>query len=195
VSAPPAEFEPIETARLRLRRFAAADLPAFLAYRNDPEVARYQGWETISAGEADAFLRKQDATEPGMPGSWLQIAMEEKASGTVIGDCGLHVREDDPRQGEIGFTLSRANQGRGLAREAVAEVLDYAFGTLGMHRMIAVTDARNAAAATLLERIGMRREGHFIQNIWFKGAWGDEFQYAVLREEWLARRAAERPGG
>jgi RimJ/RimL family protein N-acetyltransferase len=192
VSAPPAGFAEVETARLRLRRFTAADLPAFLAYRNDPEVARYQGWETISAEEADAFLRKQDATEPGAPGSWFQIAMEEKASGTVVGDCGLHVREDDARQGEIGFTLSRAHQGRGLAHEAVTAVLDYAFGTLRLHRMIAITDARNAASVALLERIGMRREGHFIQNVWFKGAWGDEFQYAVLAEEWLARRTAER---
>ena len=185
-------FEPIETARLRLRRFTAADLPALIAYRNDPEVARYQGWETFSAEEADAFLHGQDATEPGAPGAWLQIAMEEKASGTVVGDCALHVREDDARQGEIGFTLSRAHQGRGLAREAVTAVLDYAFGTLGLHRMIAVTDARNAAAPALLERIGMRREGHFLQNVWFKGAWGDELQFAVLAEEWLGRRAAER---
>jgi RimJ/RimL family protein N-acetyltransferase len=195
VSAPPAEFAEVETARLRLRRLTAADLPALIAYRNDPEVARYQNWETFSAEEADAFLREQDATEPGTPGSWFEIAMEEKASGTMVGDCALHVRKDDPRQGEIGFSLSRAHQGRGLASEAVAAVLDYAFGTLGLHRIIAVTDARNAASAALLERIGMRREGHFIQNIWFKGAWGDELQYAVLAEEWLARRTAERSGG
>ncbi len=181
MSAAPAGFEPIETARLRLRRFTAADLPAFLAYRNDPEVARYQGWEIISADEADSFLRKQNATEPGTPGSWFQIAMEEKASGTVIGDCGLHVREDDARQGEIGFTLSRAHQGRGLAREAVTAVLDYAFGTLGAapDDGRAERGRRGAAGADR-----MRRERHFIQNIWCKGAWGDEFQYAVLREEW-----------
>jgi RimJ/RimL family protein N-acetyltransferase len=192
VSAPPVGFAEVETARLRLRRLTAADLPALIAYRNDPEVARYQGWETFSAEEADTFLAKQDATEPGTPGSWFEIAMEEKASGTMVGDCALHVRADDPRQGEVGFTVSPAHQRRGLASEAVAAVLDYAFGTLGLHRIIAVTDARNAASAALLERIGMRREGHFIQNIWFKGAWCDEFQYAVLAEEWLAKRAAER---
>lgn len=188
--APPVGFAGLETARLRLRRFTAADLPALMAYRNDPEVARYQSWETFSADEADAFLRKQDATDPGAPGSWFQFAMEEKESGSLVGDCALHVREDDPRQGEIGFTLARAHQGRGLAREAVTAVLDHAFGALGLRRIVAVTDAENAPAAALLERIGMRCEGHFIQNVWFKGAWGDEFQFAVLREEWQGRRAA-----
>ena len=51
-------FTNIETARLRLRRFAEADLPAFIAYRNDPDVARYQSWEGISEAEAVAFVRE-----------------------------------------------------------------------------------------------------------------------------------------
>lgn len=54
--------------------------------------------------------------------------------------------------------------------------------------MFAITDARNDAAARLLQRIGMRREAHFIQNVWYKGAWDDEFSFAILCEEWLARR-------
>jgi RimJ/RimL family protein N-acetyltransferase len=51
-----------------------------------------------------------------------------------------------------------------------------------------VTDAENAAAATLLERVGMRREGHLLENVWFKGAWGSEFLYAILAREWRARQ-------
>ena len=40
----------------------------------------------------------------------------------------------------------------------------------------------------MLERLGLRREGHFVQNVWFKGKWGDEYLYAILRNEWLQRR-------
>lgn len=179
----------LRTARLRLRPFAEADLPAFVAYRRDPEVARYQGWdETFSWENAVAFLEKQRAHAIGTPGAWTQIAIEESATGALLGDCALHVRADDPRQAEIGFTLARGSQGRGFAAEAVRTLLDFAFGTLGLHRVIAITDAKNAAAARLLERVGFRREGHYIQNVWFKGAWGDELSFALLRDEWAQQR-------
>ncbi len=102
-------------------------------------------------------------------------------------DCALRVDESDARLGEIGFTLSRKYQGQGLGAEAVRALLGYVFDTLRMHRVIGVTDAKNTAAAAVLERMGMRREGHFIENIFFKGAWGDEFQYALLSREWARR--------
>jgi RimJ/RimL family protein N-acetyltransferase len=94
----------------------------------------------------------------------------------------------DHQQAEIGFTFSRDYQGKGLAREAAACVLDYAFNGLGLHRVIAITDCANERSVALLGRLGMRREGHFIENVWFKGRWGDEYQYATLREEWLRKR-------
>jgi RimJ/RimL family protein N-acetyltransferase len=180
----------LRTARLRLRAMTEADLPAFVAYRRDPEVARYQGWdETFSADDARALFEKLRGVAPGTPGAWFRFAIEEAASGALLGDCALHVREDDPRQAEIGFTLARGHQGRGYGAEAVGAVLEYAFTMLGLHRVFAVTDARNDAAARLLQRIGMRREAHFIQHVWYKGAWGDEFSFAILRDEWLARES------
>ena len=72
-------------------------------------------------------------------------------------------------------------------------MLDYAFGTLGLHRIIAVADCRNAPSVALLEQLGMRREGHFLENVWFKGRWSDEYLYAVLRHEWLRKRTRESP--
>jgi RimJ/RimL family protein N-acetyltransferase len=57
MSLEPVVYTSIETARLQLRRFAEADLPAFNTYRNDPDVARYQSWEGISEAEAVAFVR------------------------------------------------------------------------------------------------------------------------------------------
>jgi len=87
----------------------------------------------------------------------------------------------------IGFTLDSSQQSNGYATEAVHCLLDYVFNSLNKHRVIAITDCQNAKSIALLERMGMRREGHFLQNIWFKGAWGDEYQYAILRSEWLAK--------
>ena len=178
------EFVPIETARLRLRRFAAADLATFIAYRNDPAIARFQSWEGITEAEAVAFLRAVEAAPAGVPGEWLQIAVERKDSGRMIGDCAFKVMEDDTRQAEIGYTLAREAHGQGFATEAVAALLTYLFTALDLHRVVAIVDVRNAASVALLERLGMRREGHFLQNVWFKGAWGDEYLYAILRDEW-----------
>jgi RimJ/RimL family protein N-acetyltransferase len=181
----PVVFTNIETARLQLRRFAEADLPAFIAYRNDPDVARYQSWEGISEGEAVAFMREQQMAPAGEPGEGLQIVIERKDSGRMIGDCFFKVMEDDPRQAEIGYTLAREAQGHGFATEAVAALLTWAFPTFDLHRIIAIVDVKNTASVALLERLGLRREGHFRENIWFKGAWGDEYLYAILRDEWL----------
>jgi RimJ/RimL family protein N-acetyltransferase len=179
-------FRSLETERLILRRFTNADLPILLAYRNDPEIARFQSWESFSQEEAQAFLQEQQGLEPGMPGKWFQFAIELKSSGLLIGDSALHVDEQG-RQGEIGFTLGRQHQGKGFAIEAVSKVFDYAFMQLNLHRIAAITDCRNHSSVALLERLGLRREGHFIQNIFFKGEWGDEYSYAVLKEEWSRR--------
>jgi RimJ/RimL family protein N-acetyltransferase len=186
-----AEFTTIETERLRLRRFADADLPAFIAYRNDPEVARYQSWESITEERAIAFVREQQKAPIGKPGEGIQIAIERKDNGRMIGDCYFNLMEDDPRQAEIGYTLAREAQGQGFGSEAVAALLTWAFAAFDLHRIIATVDARNTASVALLERLGLRREAHFRQNIWFKGAWGDEYLYAILREEWPSAAAAQ----
>ncbi len=177
-------FQVLETARLRLRHFSEADLPTFLAYRNDPEIARYQSWETITAGQARALISEQLHLHPGTPGTWFQFAIALKTTDDLIGDCMLHVRADDPQQGEIGYTLAREEQGRGYATEAIRAVLTYAFETLDLHRVIATVDCRNTPSIRLLERVGMRREGHFLQDAWYKGEWCDDYLYALLHVEW-----------
>src|SRR5216683_8057742 len=187
-----AVYTTLETPRLRLRHFRDADLALFMAYRNDPEVARYQGWEGISEPGARAFLQEQKEIQPGVPSQWFQIAVELKETGMLVGDCALKIEEHDERQAEIGYTLSRAYQGRGIASEAVSCVLEYAFVTLGLHRVIAITACENAGSVALLERLDLRREGHFRQNVWLKGKWRDEFLYALLQEEWRSARCTNR---
>jgi len=136
------------------------------------------------------LIAGQSGHSPDIPGTWFQLAITRADSGEMIGDCGLHCRQEDPRQMEIGITLAPAHQGHGYATEALGVVLDYLFVRLGKHRVTATTDADNAAAAALLRRLGFRREGHFIDNVWFKGKWGSEFSFALLRREWEQRQPA-----
>src|SRR5262245_26612196 len=104
-------FTSLETTRLRLRHFQEADRALFMAYRNDPAVARYQSWEGITDTEARAFIQAMKEIQPWVPGEFLQIAIELKETGLLVGDCALKIDEDDERQAEIGFTLARTSQG------------------------------------------------------------------------------------
>jgi RimJ/RimL family protein N-acetyltransferase len=179
-------FAEIESPRLILRRFRNSDLEPFLAYLNDPQVARYQTWESYTEEAAREVIEKQLDLVPGLPGEWFTFALELKETLVLIGHVALKML--DEAQAEIGFTLSLSAQGKGLAFEAVARVLDYSFTKLKLHRVVAIADCENERSIALLGRLGLRREGHFIQNIWFKGRWGSEYLYAILRDEWLGRK-------
>lgn len=175
----------LKTQRLRLRPFHEADLEPFAAYRSNPEVARYQSWNTpYTLEQAQAFYEEMQREQPGTPGSWYQLAVERLDTPSIIGDCYFHIFANDPRQAEIGFTFAPQHQRQGYATEAVRRLLGYLFGELNLHRVTATCDAENSPSARLLERVGMRHEGHFVENIWFKGAWGSEYLYALLQREW-----------
>jgi RimJ/RimL family protein N-acetyltransferase len=183
-----------ETPRLRARPFALEDVETFVGYRQDPDVERYQSWSGYTLQEGRALIASMQDASLGVPGEWYQIALEEQATGALVGDLALRVDATEPREAEIGFTLAPAYQGRGYASEAVRALLGHLFETLGMHRVVAVTDVLNEPAAALLQRVGMRREAELVENVFFKGAWGSEFLFAILDREWaqLVRRT---PGG
>ncbi|WP_345871984.1 GNAT family protein [Shewanella algae] len=176
-------MEPITSTNLTLRRLRASDLAAFSRYRQEPQVARYQSWDTFSFEQAKT-LYEAIPKAWALSGHWYQLAIE-LTDGTLAGDLALHFI--DEQQVELGFSLDPLWQRRGIAREAVFAVLDYLFRELGRHRVIAITDTENRPAWRLLEALGFRREGHFIDNIFFKGRWGCEYQYALLAKEWLSK--------
>ena len=115
--------------------------------------------------------------------SWFQLAVEIQANGALAGDVGIHFL-DHGRQAELGMTFSPAYQHQGYAREAMRAVMALLFEQLAHHRLTAVVDTRNTGAIKLLEGLGFRREAHYRQNIFFKGEWGDEYLYALLRSEY-----------
>lgn len=113
------------------------------------------------------------------------MAIAGRQTNELIGDCGLQILGPDSRQARFGVTVAREFQGRGYATEAIAGLLDYLFREMNLHRVQADVDPQNVPSCSLLERLGLRREGHFRQSLWFKGRWADEYLYAILREEWL----------
>jgi len=140
---------------LKLRRLRTSDLPAFQAYRRDPEVGRWQGWTPQPDAEALAFLAEMAAAPLFAPGRWTQLAIADAATDLLLGDLGIHIAADG-REAEFGFTLARAAQGRGLAGAAVRAATALVLAQTTVQRIHAQTDARNAACIRLLERLGAR---------------------------------------
>lgn len=167
----------LTTPRLIVRPFREADLPAFTAYRNDPAVARYQGWALPYPAEAaQDMLSGRALGEDG----WVQRAVTLPA-GTLLGDVALNTHGP---QAELGVTLATHAQGRGYAREALTALIAHAFAVLGLHRLHAGIDPRNEPVTRLLTRLHFRHEGTHIQSYWHRGEWTDEATYALLRSEW-----------
>lgn len=136
-----------------LRRLRPTDLAGFQAYRHDPEVGRWQGWQPQADAQALAFLEEMADGPLFQPGTWTQLGIADDLTGQLIGDLGVHVSADG-REAEFGFSLARAAQGRGLASAAVRAAIAQVFEQTAVQHIHAQTDARNAACLRLLERLG-----------------------------------------
>ena len=152
----------IDTGPTRLRRLTLADLPAFLTYRNDPDVARYQSWEAMDAARAAAFLKAMSEKTPLLsPGHWTQIAVADAETDALLGDMGWHVSQDG-REVELGITLASAAQGKGHATRAMQSAVAEVFRRTEAARVVAFADLRNAPSRALLRRAGFHSLGEQI---------------------------------
>jgi aminoglycoside 6'-N-acetyltransferase len=182
-------FKELASERLVLRRFRPDDLATFVSYRSDPDVARYQSWNApYSPGDGEQLIKNMRLQHPDTPGEWFQFAIALRASGELIGDCGAKPSAYDPVHTQIGYTIGRAHQRRGYGIEAVRTLLGYLFDARGMHRVTANCDGRNTASMSLLERVGMRKEGVMLASVWAKGEWTDDVLFAMLATEWPGSR-------
>ena len=185
-------FTELTGPRVALRRFHPDDLDRFVAYRSSEQVARFQSWDApYPREEGERFIREIAEDDPDTAGEWFQFAVALRSSGQLIGDCAAMPHADDPRQCDIGFTLSSEHQGHGYASEAVRLLLTYLFTARAKHRITAYCDPRNAPSVALLERLGMRREGHLRESTWAKGEWTDDLVYGLLHDEWHGTARAQ----
>jgi len=152
---------------------------------------RWLYWGPRSEAEVREWLHGQIARARDAPETGVALAVDLIATGEMTGHVSLSVEVPAQRQGEIGFIFHPDHQGSGYATEAARALLALAFEAYGLHRVSGRLEARNVASARVLERLGMRREAHLVENEWVKGEWQSELVYALLEREW---RALSGPG-
>jgi len=176
-------------------RGLASDLEALHAIHGDEENVRWLYNDARTLGEARKLLAlKAAGIALRAEGEWLSAAVELRATGELVGDISLLWASVAHRQGELGFIFQLSHQGKGYATEAARPMLAYAFDVVGLHRVIGRLEPRNRGSARVLEKLGMRREAHLVENEWVKGEWQSELVYAILAHEWRGGSAGTEPG-
>ncbi|MBT0994101.1 GNAT family N-acetyltransferase [Cellulomonas sp. DKR-3] len=146
---------PLTTPRLVLRGHRPQDLDDLLVFHSDPAVTRYIPWPVRDREQTRAALAAKLDRTTAAPGEWLVLAVEERRTGTVVGEVLLR-HADEP---EVGYVLRADRQGRGLAAEAVGALLTAASSSLQVTTVVAVVVDGNAASVRLLGRLGFRGAG------------------------------------
>ena len=118
--------------------------------------------------------------------------MLKKENGKMIGNCGLYMDDEKRATAMLGWYIHRDYWNQGYATEAVKALLKFGFEDLELHRIHAECNTDNIASARVMEKVGMRREGHFIKNrfdrVGDRKMWYSEFFYGILREEYLNKQ-------
>ncbi|HEY3339453.1 MAG TPA: GNAT family protein [Propionicimonas sp.] len=176
-------MEGFTTDRLAVRRFRTTDGPALHAYLSRPEAVRFEPYPVQSAQDCERLAGER----AGDPAFWAVCLAD---TGDLVGNLYLSRQQPDAwRTYELGYVFNPDHWGRRFATESAAALVSACFAG-GAHRIVARCDPRNLASWRLLERLGFRREGHFIRSASFTtdaaGApvWHDGYLYACLAEEW-----------
>ena len=182
-------FRPIETERLVIRKFRPNDYKALYEYLSDEMVVRFEPYDpyTLEQAKREAEYRSH---------SDEYFAVTRKEDDVLIGNLYLGKRQFNCY--ELGYIFNRNWQMSGFATESAAALLEYAFGNLHAHRVVAECNPLNYRSRKLMERLGMRREAELKKNVFFRKdssgqpVWQDTLQYAMLSEEWKERHESEK---
>ena len=173
----------LDTPRLRLRWLTPDDVPALYAVFGDPEVCRYWSRPAL-ADVAGAQALQREIAAAFADRSLFQWGIARRDTGRVVGTCTLAALSVAHARAEVGFALARACWGRGYVAEALPAMVRFAFATLGLHRLEADADPRNAASIRALERVGFVREGYQRERYWMSDEWQDAVLFGLLRRDW-----------
>jgi [ribosomal protein S5]-alanine N-acetyltransferase len=177
---------PVRTARLNLREFVRSDFHAVHAYSSDPRVTRYLFFGPRDEDSTADYLDGLLASQRERPRTRFELAVEEIASGRVIGACDLSFIERNVV--DLGYMLGTENWGKGYATEIALALVDAAFFDLRAARVISTVDINNGASIRVLEKIGMRWEAVFRKHRRAKNRWWDCHLFVLPREVWEASR-------
>ena len=182
----------IETERLILRPFLETDAADVFEYLEKPAVNCFASMKLNSLEEARAEMKKRvGETE-------YYFAITLKDTGKVIGEIDAYPEPGEPHADESApqdtfspcWMLNKAYQGKGYAYEAAHAFFDYLFKEKGARRIYAYTEDYNTSSQHLCEKLGMRREGLFLEFISFVNNedgtphYENTYQYAILKKEW-----------
>jgi ribosomal-protein-alanine N-acetyltransferase len=174
----------LETDRLILRAMRVSDAADMYAYACRPSVTEYLTWDPHQSVDVtrEYLVYVGQRYRTGDFYDWSIICKED---GHMIGTCGFTSFNCPADSGEIGYVLSPAYQGRGLATEAVRRVLHFGFEELSLHRIEAHFIQGNEASRRLMERVGMTFEGFARESMRIKGRYRTIGTCAILRREFL----------
>ena len=186
----------IETERLILRPMQMSDVDDLLEYQSQPEIVKYIPWpprtreQVMEAAEKTIATGKFDIHEDH---DYIVLVWELKSGpgvesnrvGKVIGQSNMGLRSKRDRCADIGWVTHPAFQRKGFAHEATRALMQFAFESFPLNRIIADIDTRNPDSAAMAEKLGMRREGEFIDSEFFKGDWCSMWLYAILKREFI----------
>jgi ribosomal-protein-alanine N-acetyltransferase len=174
----------LESGRLYLRELKESDLRDVHEYASQEIVSQYQQWGPNSLEESQVFVTEVMADAKKEPRTRFVFAVVLKESEKLIGAVEFNVRDSANKAGEIGYTLNPDFWGQGIATETAKMMLKLGFSEMGLHRIYATCDPRNAASQKVLEKIGMGKEGRMREDILMKDGWRDSLLYSVLEHEW-----------
>jgi len=178
---------PIETERLLLREFVRTDESDLHEFAADPVVSRYDVWGPNTREVSHGVVQRRLLEQKSWPRDDVTLAAELRHESKLIGSVRLWKIDQENRTVEIGYSFNSRYWNMGYGTESASALLDAAFRVLEMHRVIATCDTRNVGSWRVMEKVGMRREGHFVKDKFQKGEWRDSFRYAILADEWRLR--------
>ncbi len=173
----------LETERLIIRPIKLDDKSEIFEYRCDKETNKYQGWIPEKMEDVETFIGNT-AKKINEPDSWFQLVVIERQSQKIIGDVGIHFFDHKIKQVEIGCTLNKDFHNKGYATESLKRVIDYLFNDFHMHRIFTSIHPLNINSIRLVERIGFRKEAHYVESLFSNGKWVDDLIYAMIEKDW-----------
>jgi len=175
-------FPILQTPRLRLDRICEADLPRLLYLRNNPQTMRYIDRPVAETIEDAKVLWQQMETgiENKQALSW---GLYVKGSTELIGFIGYWRAETENFRSEIGYMIAPEFEGKGLMSEALLAALQYGFGEMKLHSVVADINPSNERSKSLLLKFHFQREAYFRENIFYNGAFIDTEIYTMLKRD------------
>jgi [ribosomal protein S5]-alanine N-acetyltransferase len=172
----------IDGERIQLRDFESTDLDAMTAISGDPEVTSYLSFDTRTRDQQARLLAADIERAQADPRPDYYLAIIEKSTGLLVGFVRIGLMAHSA--GELGYAMRKDRWRHGYTAEASAMMLDFAFTTLGLHRVQAACGPENTGSQALLEKLGFTREGQLRDHVFTNGAWRDSLLYSILGREW-----------